>query len=573
VTSGRALGDPSAWMTAIPGTLRELLMARLDALSVAARETAQLAAAIGREVRHDLLAATAERDEGFLRRDVRELIDARLLQQRRSTADESYVFRHALVRDAAYESMLRVTRQGVHRRIAATIRERFPDVLEQQPELVAHHLEAGDELMAAVASWQRAGDRALRRANYAEARQHLERGLAVLERLPRSADRTRAEVELLTSLGTVLLSTQGFAAPEVEATFGRARALCDRLGGDVPPKILSGIIGVTITRGDREGTDLLLPHLHRFASAPHDVVDEVTGYTGLGIEAFWRGAHASAKDYFERARPAYRSDAFQQYVREYGYDGGMFSYAYSALNDWVLGFPREAEETCRELLAIAEGSTDPHARSLALGFAVHVAFARRDADETIARSERLLAIAGVQKLYFWMALGLCGHGVGLALRGAPADGIPEIRQGIELTNMMGARLVYGYYLVFLIDALIAAGELEEAQARSVEGLALCAEQGGRFYEPELLRLQAVLHVARGEAVEAEATARRAVAMAGERGAASWALRAATTLAELLRGRGEPEDARLVLDDALSPFSDDVDGPDLRAARALRATLA
>ena len=177
VVAGRRTTSQPDWAMAIPGTLRELLTARLDALSASARETAQLAAAIGREVRHDLLAASAELDDGILRRDLRELIDARLLQQRRSTADESYVFRHALVRDAAYESMVRATRRRMHRRIAAAIRDRFPDILDQQPELLAHHLDAGDETREAVVYWQRAGDRALRRAAYAEARQHLERGL------------------------------------------------------------------------------------------------------------------------------------------------------------------------------------------------------------------------------------------------------------------------------------------------------------------------------------------------------------------------------------------------------------
>lgn len=558
--------------TAIPATLRELLTARLDALSTAARETVQLAAAIGREVRHDLLAASAGRDEALLRRDLRELIDARLLQQRRSTADESYVFRHALVRDAAYESMLRPTRQRIHRRIAATMRDRFPDVPEQQPELLAHHLEAGDETRDAITYWQRAGDRALRRAAYAEASQHLERGLAAAERLPPSLDRTRAEIELLTSLGTVQLSTQGFASPAVEATFVRARALCDEIGGDVPPKILSGIIGVTITRGDQEATDRLVPYLHRFARSSRDVVDEVTGYTGLGIVAFWKGEHAAADAYFERARPAYRSEAFQRYVREYGYDGGIFSYAYNPLNLWLLGRPVEADRACKELLAIAQDSTDPHARSLALAFVVHLAFARGDVVETTAWSERLLAIAGEQKLYFWLSLGMCGHGVGVAIGGAPDAGVGEVRQGIELTNMMGARLLYGYYQVFLVRALMAAGELDEALARTAEGLQLCREQGGRFYEPELLRLEGVLAGRRGDAAGAEAALRRALSLAQERGSPAWALRAATTLGEVLRARGAADEARAILAAALSPFAPDETEMDVRDARALLATL-
>ena len=565
-------GERGAWATAIPGTLRELLTARLDALSAGARETVQLASAVGREVRYEVLASAADRDEGLLRRDLRELIDARVLQQRRSSAHESYVFRHALVRDAAYETMLRATRGRVHRRIAEAIRDRFPDVAEQQPELLAQHLEAGGKAGDAAAYWQRAGDRALRRAAYAEARQHLEQGLAAAASLASSPERMRAEVELLTSLGTVLLSTQGFAAEEVEATFERARALCDRMGGNVPPKILSGLIGVTITRGDQDATDRLLTHLRRFAESERDVVEQVTGITGLGIDAFWRGAHAVAHDYFERARPLYRSDTFQGYVREYGYDGGIFSYAYSALNHMILGRPVEAERIAAELIEIAEPSLDPHARSLAMSFAVHVAYAAHDDVETMARAERLLAISGEQKLMFWMTLGMCGRGVGMARSGSPAEGLAEVRQGVALTNMMGARLVYGYYLVFLADALLAAGELDEARTAVAEGLQVCGEQLGRFYEPELLRLDGAVLAAQGDPTAAEARLRSALALAHERGAVAFELRAATGLAALLHGRGDLAAARAAVTEALAPFCLDVDSTDLRAARALLATL-
>ena len=568
--SGRASGGHAGWETAIPGTLRELLSARLDALTAAARETAQLAAAIGREVRHDLLAATADRDEGLLLRDVHELIDARLLQQRRSVAAGSYVFRHALVRDAAYESMMRPTRQRAHRRIAQVIREQFPDVAEQQPEVVAQHLEGGGDSEVAVTYWQRAGDRALRRAAYAEGRQHLEHGLAAAARLPASPLRTRAEVELLTTLGTVLLSTQGFASSEVEATFARALTLCTEAEGRVPPKIFSGIIGVSITRGEREKTERLLPYLEQLTHAPRDMIDLVTAYTGLGITSFWAGRHVDAQHYLERARPAYRSDEFQRYVAEYGYDGGMFSYAYSAWNLWILGRFAEAERMCAEVMTIAEGSKDPHARSLALAFAMLVAHGRRDAAETLARAERLMAIAGEQKLYFWLAIAYCGHGAALALGGMPAEGIPEIRQGLDIAKMAGNRVGYSYYSTFLIESLIATGELDEAEQLITEGLAACEHTLGRCHEPELLRLEAALRETRGDAMGAESLLRSALAMARDRGAVSWALRAGTSLARTLRARGAAAEARDVLSAALAPFPDAVDEADVRDARALLA---
>ena len=569
--AGRAGARQADWETAIPGTLRELLGARLDALSTSARETAQLAAAIGREVRHDVLAACVDTDEGLLMRDVRELIDARLLHQRRSTAEGSYVFRHALVRDAAYESMLRPTLHRVHRRIAATIREHFPDIAEQQPEVVAQHLEGAGDTEVAVTYWQRAGDRALRRAAYSEARQHVERGLAAVTRLPESALRTHAEIELLTTLGTVLLSTQGYASPEVEATFARALTLCDEAKGHVSAKIFSGIIGVYITRGERESTERLLPYLEQLRSAPRDAVELVTAYNGLAIAAFWRGAHGDAQDYAERAMPVYRGDEFQRYLVEYGYDGGIFCYAYAAWNLWVLGRPTEAEARCRELLDIAEGSRDPHARSLALAFAVLVSHARRDAAETVARAERLLAIAGEQKFYLWTGIALCAHGAGLTLGGAAASAIAEIRQGLQLSEMVGNRIGHAYYTTFLVEALLVTGELDEAQTLVTEGLALCQTSLARFHEPELHRLAGVLCAARGDAAGAESQHRRALGMARERGALGWALRAATSLGAVLHARGADAEARAVVSEALAPFAAS-DEADIRDARALGATL-
>jgi tetratricopeptide (TPR) repeat protein len=568
--AGRAGERRVGWETEIPGTLRELLGARLDALSTSARETAQLAAAIGREVRPDLLAASSEKDEGLLMRDLRELIDARLVQQRRSSAEGSYVFRHALVRDAAYESMLRPARQRIHARIAATIRESFPDIAEYQPEVVAQHLEQGGDDEVAVTYWQRAGDRALRRAAYPEARQHVERGLAAVEKVPASTLRTRAEVELLITLGTVLFSTQGFASPEVEATFARALTLCDQVEGRVPPKIFAGIIGVSITRGDRVTTERLLPYLEETVRTPRDVVEALTAYNGLGIAAFWRGAHVDAQDHFDRAMPLYLSDEFQRYLVEYGADSGIFAHAYAAWNLWLLGRPRAAEKKVAELLTIADGSRDPHARSLALAFAMLVAHGRRDDAETLARAERLMAVAGEQKLFFWTVIAMCARGAALARRGAPAEGIPEIRQGLEMAKMIGNVVGHAYYATFLIEALLATGELVEAESLIDEGLASCQTSLSRVHEPELWRLRGALLEARDDPDGAEAAYRTAATMARERGALAWELRAATNLGRMLHARGADADARTVVRDALARSVDDE--ADARDARALLAAL-
>ncbi len=573
----RVLADASAakadalqsarWQLEIPGTLRQLLAARLDQLSARARETIELAAALGREFRYGLLRAVAGKQEWTLREDLQELVDARLLHVRRTMSD-TYVFKHALVRDAAYESMVRAARRGVHVRIADALRTQFPDLAEQQPELLAQHLEIGGEIETAVGYWQKAGDRALRRAAYTEATEHLQRGLATLERLGASAVRERLEVELLTSLGTVFFTTKGYAAPEVETTFARAHALCERLGLEVHPKILSGIIGVHINRGDREATDRLLPQFERLAEHPHDTVAAVTGLAALGLDAFWRGEHARARDFLDRARRAYLTTDFQEYVREYGYDGGIYSCAYIPWNLWVLGYPVQAEASYRELITLAEHSSDPFSLPLGRAFGVVLAYLERDAEETLARAERLVEISTEQKLYFWQTIGLFGRGGALTLRGQPEEGIPHIRQGLDVAQMIGCTTVYGHYLTFLAAAQCAAGQCEEGLATVSEALELCGRALARYHEPELHRLKGELLLQRGDVDAAEASLWDAVGLAGNRGARAWELRSATSLAFLLDKRGRRAAARETLDGIYRAFTEGLELPDARDARAL-----
>lgn len=555
----------------IPDTLRELLAARLDLLSTGARETIQLAAALGREFRYELLRAVAPKGEWILREDLRELMDARLVYARRSTASEAYVFKHSLVRDAAYESMMRATRRGVHARIAAVLREQFPEVSQQQPELLAQHLEAGGETAAAIEYWHRAGDRALRRAAYAEATQHLQRGLAALERLPESAARKRMEVELLTTLGTVQFSTKGYAAPEVEETFARAHVLCEQLGQEVDPRVLSGVIGVYINRGEREATDGLLPQFERLAERADEAVAAVTGLTTLGLDAFWRGAHARARGYLDRARRAYLTDEFQRYARDYGYDGGIFCYGYIVWNLWALGYPAQAEAAYHEFLALAEKSFDPFSVPLALAFGVALAHSRRDGEETLARAERLIEVSTEQKLYFWLPIGYFGRGGALTLGGRAEEGIPDIRQGLEVSRMIGSMTVYSYYLTFLAAAHCAAGQFVEGLAVVDEGLDLCARALARYHEPELHRLKGELLHRRGDLDAADACLRNAVDLARRRDAKSWELRAATSLARLLHERGKRAEARSAIESVYGWFTEGFELADLRDARDLLAT--
>ncbi len=559
------------WASDIPGSLRELLTARLDQLSASARDTAQIAAAMGREFRYELLAAVSPKTEWSLREDLHELAESDLVHARHAAAADTYIFKHSLVRDAAYDTMVRPTRQRVHAQIAAVLQDRFAALAQQQPEILAQHLEAGGDLPRALEWWHKAGDRALRRAAYAEAAQQLEHALQVVERLPPSNDRGQIEVQLLTTLGTVQFSTGGYGAPEVERTFARAHAICENLGRVADPKVLSGIIGVHINRSDRVATDALLPQFERLATS-HDSVEAVTGLTTLGINDFWRGAHVAARGHLDRACRVYRSDEFQRYAREYGYDGGIFSYAYVGWNLWALGYPVQGEVAHGEFMRLAETSFDAFSLPLGLAFGIALAHSRREAETTLALAERLTAVAAEQKLYFWLTVGHFGRGGALTLAGRADEAIVHVRQGLDLAKAIGAMTVYGYYLSFLAGALEQAGKLDEGLEVVNEGLGLCTSALARYHEPELFRLQGSLLIRRGDAAAAEASLRRAIELARSREARAWELRAATTLAALFHREGRRDEAQSLLRPIYGWFTEGLELPDLRDARALLAEV-
>jgi len=567
-----AAGRAASAAATIPLTLRAPLSARLDAVSASARETAQLASAFGREFRYQMLAAASPRSTWELGEDVDELLHAGLLYTQATDEIERFGFKHSLLCDAAYDSMVRDRREQAHRGIANALERNFPDVVELQPELLARHYQRGGEPLRAAGYLHRAGDRALRRAAYAEARQHLEAGLAALEPLPDAPERKRIETELLTALGTVLFTTQGYATSDVEVTFERARRLCVDLGQHVSPEILSGVIGVYITRGDRAGTESMLPQVHELFGRVGDVGSQVTAQTTLGVVAFWEGRHQGAAEHLEAATRGYLDDAFQRFAREYGYDGGLLSYGYAAWNAWVRGQITEANQLYAQLERLAERSFDPYALPLALCFGMALAYGLRDAEQTSRRAGRLIEVSNEQRAYLLLSIGLCGRGGALTLQGQPQQGLVDIRQGLDLLNMAGTLTFHSYYRTFLAAALLDAGELDAALAVVDEELGRCATSLARFHQPELLRIKGEILARTSPGTDAEEAIVQGLDLAKDADALSWALRCATSLGRLRAARGDRGTAVSVLRPLCERFVADPRLPDLRDATELLAEI-
>lgn len=557
----------------IPATLRDLLAARLDRLSFGTRETTQMAAVLGREFRYEMLHAVAGRPEVVLRDELRELVQSGLAHPRRGARSESYVFKHALVRDVAYDGMLRAARELAHRRVAAALRQRFPELARQQPEVVAQHHEGGGEVEDAVDAWTLAGDRASGRGAYREAVQAFERGLRLVETLPPSRDGARRELALLTSLGTALLATQGYTAAAVEEAFIRAQRLCEALGADVPARVLHGVWGVAVMRSDRERTARLVPSFERLAQHGTDPVDLIAGHATVAVHAFFRGDIARARDGFEAATAWYRTKGYQAFLTEYGYDGGLYAYGYQSWCETILGNPARGLALRDELTALAHEHRTPYGNAIASNFEGLLAYEMRDAPSALAVTARDIPVLGQQKFYFWLATAMTTLGWAQATLGEAEAGLANVRGGLAILENIGVRAAYSLRLGQLAEVQLIRGDITEALAAVDEGLGLSSELLDCLSVPELQRLKGECKRRADQPMAAEAHFHTALDLALERGARSVALRAALSLAQLLHDRGGHAAARAALLPVYETFTDGIDTGDLRAARVLLAALA
>src|SRR5262249_10372226 len=285
---------------AIPATLQDSLMARLDSL-MTGKVIAQLGAAIGRQFAYELLQAVSQLDEATLQRELGRLVEAEIVYQRGVPPHATYIFKHALIRDAAYDSLLKTTRQHYHLRIPQVLEEQFTETAEAEPELLAHHLTEAGLIQQAVASWYKAAQRAIERSAHVEAISHLTKGLQLLATLPETPQRLQREVDLLIAMGASLLAVKGYAALEVGETYTRAQHLCEHL--DNPQQlfaVLRGLWNYYLVRAELQTAHELGKQLLTLAQQAQDTVLLVAAHRALGVTLFYLGAVAAAHTDFSQ---------------------------------------------------------------------------------------------------------------------------------------------------------------------------------------------------------------------------------------------------------------------------------
>jgi class 3 adenylate cyclase/DNA-binding winged helix-turn-helix (wHTH) protein/predicted ATPase len=555
---------------AIPATLHDSLMARLDRLATV-KAVAQLGAVLGRTFAYELLQAVMPLDEAPLQQALARLVDAELLYQHGVPPQATYLFKHALIQDAAYQSLLKSTRQQVHQRIAEVLATQFPASVETQPELVAQHYTAAGCPEPAVVYWQRAGELASARSAHLEAISHYTTGIALLRTLPETPARLQHAVLLHSALGAALQMTKGQAAPEVEHAYTQAHALCQQLGET--PQLVPVLVGLwrfCIVRPQLHRAREISETLLRLAQQAPNPVLAVIAHYALGVTWFWLGALPAARVHLEEGIARYRPDQRRALVFRTGQDPGVACRLFAAATLWLLGYPVQALARVHEALALAHALSQPYSLAFARCVAAMVAQFRRDVPAMHEQAEAAVALSTEQGFPLWGALGASLQGWALALQGQGEAGMAQIGQGIATGRSTGAAVAIPYLCTLLADVAAHLGHIEDGLQALAEAHTLVEQHEERWWEAEVCRLRGVLVLRQPGTPQAEAETwlQRALDVARRQEAKSLELRAAMSLARLWQQQGKRAAAYELLAPIYGWFTEGFDTADLQEAKAL-----
>jgi serine/threonine protein kinase/predicted ATPase len=560
----------------IPATLQDLVMARLDRMEDE-RELAQLAATLGREFSHELLAAAAALDESTLQANLSKLIRAEILYQKGRPPRCTYLFKHALLEDALYSALIKTRRQQFHRRIAEALEARFPQTVETQPELLAHHLSEAELPQKAIGYWLKAGLRSRERSAEIEAIGHLTRGLSLLEKLKESPERDAQELELLGPLGTAYIASRGYAAPEVGPVFERARQLCARVGQ--PPQLFAIILGIWewhTVRGELRLCVELAKEGMEFAGRLKDPGITMEALFMAAETMLYRADFADGRDHFARAVTEYDDrERTRFWAAHTSHNAGVTCRANLAICLWHLGYPDQALAANREMCALARAIDHPFSLAYALHHSAWLFHLCRLGAEVRSAAEEEIAIATDQGFALWHATGTFFKGAGLFLQNEVASAIPLLSNGLDAFRATGARLTLPCQLGTLGEAYSRAGRFDDAHRALDEALAIAERSDERCHEAELHRLRGELLLAESpnQAAAAEDCFRQAIDTARRQQSRARELRATTSLARLRQRNGRPDEARTVLAAVYDTFTEGFTTPDLVDAAGLLERLA
>jgi class 3 adenylate cyclase/predicted ATPase len=567
---------------AVPASLHASLMARLDRLGPA-KEVAQIGAAIGREFSHALLASVVRKTGVELGSALDRLIQAGLLFRQGVPPHATYLFKHALVQDAAYGTLLREPRRVLHARIAETLESQFAEIVESRPELLAHHCTEAGLIEKAAALWGKAGQRSLGRSALVEAAVQLTRALAQIAELPDTAALRREQIKLQVGLANALIHTKGYAAPETKASFDQARLYIERAEalGEPPedPLLLFSVLyGFWVANYVAFNGDVIRGLAVQFLALAEEqgtTVPLMIGHRLMGTSSLFTGDIAEGRAHYDQAIALYDRAAHHPLAARFAQDVGVAILSYRSLALWLLGYPEAAlADTDHALKAAREIG---HAATLMYAlFAVPLTpihCGNYAAANTLA--EEVVALADEKGALFWKARGMMNQGWVLALTGNGSDAIGRLTCGIAAYRSTGSTVWMPIFLSYLARAYAEVGQFDDAWRCIGEAIAAVEATNERWCEAEVHRTagEIALLPLEPDTANAQAYFDRALSIARKQHARSWELRAAMSMARLWRDQGKQQQARDLLAPIHGWFTEGFDTLDLKQAKALLDDLA
>jgi class 3 adenylate cyclase/DNA-binding winged helix-turn-helix (wHTH) protein/predicted ATPase len=559
---------------AIPTTLQGALMARLDR-SGAAKQVAQLGAVIGREFTYEVLQAVAPMEEATIQQGLAQLVGAELLYQSGMPPQAQYTFKHALIQEAAYHSLLRRSRRHAHQQIALVLTERFPDTCARLPELVAHHYTEAGLSAQGIPYWQRAGERAIQRSTHTEAVNHLTTGLKVLTTLPETRERHQQELTLRLALSQSLMATKGWAALEVEDSHARVRELCQQVGDTRQLfQVVRGWRALYLHRAELQRARELSEELLQLAEGQQDTAFRVVAHDKLGETLAFMGFFRDARAQAEAGLDLYTQQPLASYWHTGGHDPSVSCHAWLSWTLWMLGYPSQAVQQSQAALQRAHELAHPPSVIYALGYAAFLAQLRRAGSTAQGYAEAIITLSTEHGFAHWVAYGMALRGCAAVCQGRCTEGIAQLHEGLARRRAVGATMGHSWFLAQLAEAYQHSGQPEAGLSVVAEALVFVAQTGEVAYAAELHRLKGeFLQMAPSDATgESETCLHQALAIASQQQAKALELRAAMSLSRLWHRQGKRAAARRLLADVYSWFTEGFDTADLQEAKVLLEVL-
>ena len=562
---------------AVPASLHASLMARLDRLGPA-KEVAQIGAVIGRDFCHALLAAVLHRPEAELQSALDRLIQSGLLFRQGVPPHASYLFKHALVQDAAYSTLLREPRRALHARIAETLESQFAESAESQPELLARHCTKAGLIEKAAELWGKAGQRSLARSALVEAVEQLTRALTQIASLPATPELRREEIKLQVALINSLFHVKGFAAPETNAAARRARLLIEQAEAlGEPPEdplllysVLNGFYVQKFIAFNGDAACTLARQFLTLAEQQRATAPVMIGHRLLGASLLVAGDFAGGLTNIDRAIALYDPTEHRPLATRFGQDIGVTALSWRSLALWTLGYPATA--LAEAATAINAARETGHAPTLmfALGCPAATQICGRDYAAANAQIDQCVALAEEKGVPFWKAFSTAHRGGILALTGEASDAVQTINAAITGYRSTGATLFTTSSLSYLALACADLGKFDDARRYICEAMTAAETTKERWFEAEIYRVagEIALRSSERDAAKALEYFDRALEIARNQQAKSWELRAATSMARLWRDQGKRDHARELLTPVFGWFTEGFDTLDLKEAKAL-----